>query len=267
MIRTEQTGAAKRSRTEEPFRSVKQNAINAFDEKLNAARYRPLNESDFDTLLMSLPVESETDPRRLCLTVARIAELAVVTLGRYVDGCDFTAAGDLLFNPKWIDVHVNGCSTPIRKERHTPLSEQLAPLMNGSAHVQWLNRNTLVRTRRKALLPFLRDVLEQSGMISPAYIEDIDRRCRKAADAIAFLVSGRIFDHTDLIRRMRVGTVSQRKFMEKHLCRFGWKKFHELGREIQRLDESGNATHNPFLTMNAAPFPGPRFFAQSLCHY
>lgn len=241
----------------------------AFNETLNGDQGQGFwNESDFDAMLAMLSAEAEKggDPRLLCLIAARIAEMAVVTAGNYVDNCDFSAAGDLLFNPKWVDVYVNGHETPIRKKRHTRLSHQLAPLMGESEPVCWLTSNTMVNVRQNALLPHLRSFFKRSGIMATHYLDHIDRRCRKAADAMAFLMSWRIFSSRELIQRLQICSPLRKAFVEKNLCRFGWSDFFDLGKEIEAL-AFGALEQSDYLSSSVAHDPENRFYGASLCHY
>jgi hypothetical protein len=69
----------------------------------------------------------EGNPAAACywLLMDRLAELALLCAGYYAGCGEVTAAGDLLFNPLRIYVHVRGRHQPIVKDRHRPLSEQL----------------------------------------------------------------------------------------------------------------------------------------------
>ena len=58
------------------------------------------------------------------LTVARINELAFLCAGNYADNLQFTAAGDLLENPRLILVHIKDSPRPVVKIRHSKMTEQ-----------------------------------------------------------------------------------------------------------------------------------------------
>lgn len=127
------------------------------------------------------------DPRIFWLTLARINELAIMLAGAYADGCEFQLAGDLLVNPRRIDVYLRGCDQPVAKDRHRSLSEQFTGAIGGENPVEWLCRETFTHIREAALLPHLRELLGAAGVMPDEYLDLVDRRMRQVADTIAFL--------------------------------------------------------------------------------
>jgi hypothetical protein len=110
--------------------------------------------------------------------------------------------GDLLVNPRRIDVYRRGRATPVGKDRHRGLSQQFAAASGSGNPVAWLSREIIPHIREDALLPYLREMLASCGYISPEYRADLDRRMSRVADTIAFLMSWAVTDSVQLYRRM-----------------------------------------------------------------
>jgi hypothetical protein len=211
------------------------NRLLRFNERMERTAASPLNETDLERLLAGLPPISAEHPRRYWLTAARIMELALICARDYTDGCEFEAAGDLLVNPRAIDIQVRDIAAPIRKDRHARLSDQLSGWIGDADPVRWLAENARPRILRRPLLPELRDWLETSGIFAPAYLHGIDDRMRRIADAIAFLSAGSIGDASDLFHRTRPMGPEAASLLESHLCRFDRAAFVAMGDAIRWL--------------------------------
>lgn len=211
------------------------NRLLQFNEQMERTAALPLNETDLERLVAGLPPLSADHPRTYWLTAARIMELALICAGDYADGCEFEAAGDLLVNPRAIEIQVQGISTPIRKNRHVKLSDQLSGWIGDADPVQWLTENTRPRMLRHPLLPELRDWLKTSGIFAPAYLHSIDDRMRRIADAIAFLSAGSFRDSLDLFHQARTMGPAAASMLESHLCRFDRAAFDAMGDAIRWL--------------------------------
>jgi hypothetical protein len=170
------------------------------------------------------------------LTLARITELTLLSAGTYADNGEFAAAGDLLVNPRRILIHVRGESEPLVKERRGSVVAQLrhrAPTAEGM--VEWLKGNTWVEIRKEPLLPHLYQRLERSGLFSSPYLESVDRRMKRVADAIAILGAWHLFDGCDRSARLRSLPRGEWEFVGENLCRFGLALFTALGEELRRF--------------------------------
>jgi hypothetical protein len=219
--------------------------ILAFNEQMERTAALPLNETDLERLVAGLPPLSADHPRKYWLTAARIMELALICAGDYADGCEFEAAGDLLVNPRAIDIQVRDIAAPIRKERHARLSDQLSGWIGDADPVRWLAENALPRMLRRPLLPELRDWLETSGIFAPAYLNSVDDRMRRIADAIAFLSAGCIGDASDLFHRTRTMDPEAASLLESHLCRFDRAAFDAMGDAVRWLAEGEPSSFRP----------------------
>ncbi len=216
-----------------------------FNERMERTAALPLNETDLERLIAGLPPLSADHPRRYWLTAARIMELALICAGDYADGCEFEAAGDLLVNPRAIDIQVRDIASPIRKERHARLSDQLSGWIGDADPVPWLAENARPRILRRPLLPELREWLETAGIFAPAYLHSIDDRMRRIADAIAFLSAGSIGDASDLFHRTRTMGPEAASLLASHLCRFDRAAFDAMGDAVRWLSQGEPAGFRP----------------------
>jgi hypothetical protein len=178
---------------------------------------------------------------RYRLLTARMLEAALVCTGHYVDNCEFTAAGDLLVNPRQILIHIRGCRHPVIKWRHGKLSEQLAAYCRTQPFPAWFKQNAVLEISKPALVPHLFQRLERFQCFRPAYLDSIRRRIGKAADTIGFLSAWGITGWEDMHRRIQSASPQQRGFIAANLCRFDLVDFHGLGREIDRMAHPAGA--------------------------
>jgi len=206
-----------------------------FNDVLNRDARSLLNENVIANRLQALGELAGVDPRIFWLTLARISELAIILAGAYADGCEFQAAGDLLVNPRRIDVYRRGCDQPVAKNRHRALSDQFAGAIGSENPVEWLRRETLTHIRETALLPHLQQLLCAAGIMSGEYLYFVDRRMRQVADTIAFLSAWQVKDGLDLSRRLEAAAPCDREALAAHLCRFDRRLFDALGEGIVRI--------------------------------
>lgn len=166
---------------------------------------------------------------------ARIFEVAILSAGHYVDNCEYTAAGDLLFNPRKILIYQKGCSQPIKKHRHGRLSDQLHGHREADQPFPiWFRDQVTLRLVKPAVIPFLLTRMEQSGRMADAYLRTVRQRMQRAADTIAFLNSWSISAQEDLQGRIESASPETRRFIADHLCAFDDEAFKALGEEIYR---------------------------------
>jgi hypothetical protein len=209
--------------------------ILAFNQRLNKDLRSLLNETVIARRIDQAFGLRTRDQRLFWLTLARIAELAVFQAGVYADGCEFTAAGDLLVNPRRIEVHIKGHRRPIVKQRHTRLSDQLKADIGRESPVCWLAWEATPRLTCDAILPWLRRTLASSGKMASRYIESLDRRMGRVADTLAFLVAWRIDDAVAFHRRMGAMDLQEKAFIESNLCRFDHERFMAMYADIREI--------------------------------
>lgn len=226
----------------------------AFNRSLDRDAVVLTNEALLARRLDALQGWEASDSPLFWLTVARLTELALKLAGDYADTCEFQAAGDLLVNPRRIDVHSRGCPAPIRKHRHGSLSRQLADAIGNTDPIAWLKQHTLLQIRTPALLPQLHCLLASSGVMAVDYVASIDRRMRRVADAITFLNAWRVSDVAELQRRWTAAEDDDRRLITVHLCRFTLHRFAALGQDIAQWLRDGSL-HSRFIRLSG-PVPG-----------
>jgi hypothetical protein len=206
-----------------------------------------INERSIERLLKILEDSGAFDRSFYWLVMARIFELALFCAGNYADNCEFSAAGDLLVNPRKILIYIKGHGKPLRKKRHGRLSELLAPANQSMAtFIGWFKKNAILEVGHKALLDDLFNKLETSGRINSAYLADMKKRMNKIADTVGFLASGQITCAEQLIERMRQASPETKKFFKAGLCHFDKGMFNFIGEEIRRL-KNKPGYHSPLL--------------------
>lgn len=223
-----------------------QPSLLAFNRQLNHDAQMLPNEGCLARRLkafMGMPVE---DQRLYWLTLARITELVLKQAGDCADNCEFQAAGDLLVNPRRIDIFLYGAADPIVKHRHLSLSGQFAQAIGHAEPVTWLSQNSFPHIRTKALLSHLRQMLASSGLLKSDYLAGVDRRMCKVADTIAFLMSWQIVDSSDMVFRMQAAGHESAAFIHANLCQFDHDFFNAMEADIHALS-MGNQCSGAFL--------------------
>ena len=199
-----------------------------------------VNEGQIESWLNTLEASSDQDGPIYWLLWIRLMEAALLCAGNYVDNCEFSAAGDLLVNPREIRVHSKDARPParkwIRKWRHGRLSEQFRINGHSRRHtIETIKNEYQLEITRPPLLPVLFRSLKDSGQISGAYLVHTDRRMRQITDTIGFLTSWQIFEAADLHRRTLCATPETRSFITSHLCRFDNRIFLQAGNAVKRM--------------------------------
>lgn len=198
-----------------------------------------LNEARLDREWDRLPSPGTRDAEIFWLTRARIMELALICAGNYADNCESRAAGDFLANPRCIKVHLKGISEPIVKERHSPLSVQLADYIDSDLNPACVLRNiAIAEIKKEPLLVQMYDSLKGSDRIASDYLLSVQFRMKRMVDAIGFLSAWKIRDSADLHERLQSADSMARAFVESNLCRFDRKLFDALGGDILRISEN-----------------------------
>lgn len=196
-----------------------------------------LNESFLERKLAELERIDVWGAEPYWLTVARLTELTVLCAGIYADSGELQAVGDLLVNPRKILVHVRGQAEPVVKQRHRALTQQFGHMASDKMGViAWLKRETSLETVTPPLLVELYKKLFDSGYMSQAYMDSLDRRMTQIADTTAFVGSCHLPPHLDFVQYVLQASGPEREFIHSNLCGFTRDCFDELGREtIQAL--------------------------------
>jgi len=194
-----------------------------------------LNEEVLVHLLKLLDDASFVKGSLYWLSLARINELAILCAGNYAENCEFALVGDLLVNPRLVLIHVRGRRQPIVKKRHVPLTKQFSHIAIGRRGVaEWLKTQTIVETRRQALLPHLLGCMKNSGLFSESYMISIKTRESRVADLSVYLACQRFENQSSVVKWLREASPVDRDFMKSNLCRFDFKLFDLLGEHIEQ---------------------------------
>jgi hypothetical protein len=225
----------------DPTARPDQCAIRRLNQRLSGLQIPlDLTEPAIEDILQQLERLGEGSLPQHQLLTARILEAALLCAGHYVDNCEFTAAGDLLVNPRQILIHQKGESHPTIKMRHGRLSDQLGHGCQGrGAFLDWFKCNVVLEIAKPALLPGLLRHLERYGSFQNAYLDSIRLRMNQAAQTIAFLSAWHVSDPADRHTRIHTASAQKPSFIEENLCRFDTKDFHRLGLEIERCSCRG----------------------------
>lgn len=196
----------------------------------------PVNEAMLAGFLADLaPFRASSSPV-YWLTAARIFERALLCLGDLVDAGEFRAAGDLLVNPRRVEVYVRGETTPRVKPRHRGLSAHFGGGACRAEALDWFQRETLVRVSRPALLPELFGRLRDSERFRGDYLESGDRRMKRAASAMAFRWAGRFAGPGPGGAGGEAFAAPDSRWRSAGRCGFTAERFEAMGRELSRMD-------------------------------
>ena len=198
-----------------------------------------LNEASIESKLCELEsIESGCSEHgeAYWLTYARVFELALLCAGNYADHFEFAAAGDLLVNPRLILIHLkNGCKA-VGKDRHRKLTDQFRDVAGKREEVvAWLKKETAPEIVEKPLLPHMQERMTHSGFLFKEYLDLVERRMERIADAIGFLASWHLAESSAFYLRVQCASASEQSFIESNLCRFDRAIFFELGEVLRRL--------------------------------
>jgi len=169
------------------------------------------------------------------LLMARLAELALLCAGHYAGCGEIGAAGDLLVNPRRIEIHVRGADRPFIKDRHRRLSEQFNPRgLSLPEFTDWFRRHAFSRIVEPALLPDFLVRLQGSGWLSEAFLSALQDRMTQVADAMRFASIGRIADPPDGGQAFGPGCSAGGGFRAAQRYRFNDATYRRLGRHVER---------------------------------
>lgn len=195
-----------------------------------------VNESRIENWLSALEISGDNNDPVYWLLWIRIMEATLLCAGNYVDNCEFSAAGDLLVNPREIQVHSKDGLPPIRKWRHGRLSDQFRKNGNSRRYaIETIKNEYRLETTLPPLFQVLLCGLQDSGRVAGTYLDHVDRRMRQITDTIGFLTSWQICDAADLHCRTRNASPETRSFIASHLCRFDNRIFIQAGNAVQRM--------------------------------
>jgi hypothetical protein len=198
-----------------------------------------INEASIERFLKILEDSDASDQPCYWLVMAWIFELALFCAGNYADNCEFTAAGDLLVNPRKILIHQKGYPNSPVKQRHGRISEQLNKHGRCRKHSYGLLKHEVsVEVTKPAILPYLFERMQHGQKIAAWYIHEAEERMKKIADTIGFLSAWSVSKFEDLHIRMQTASPKTRRFIVAHLCRFDTRYFQRLGREIKDFVEN-----------------------------
>jgi hypothetical protein len=198
-----------------------------------------VNEQTIENFLQNLKGFDTTPQPAYWLMMARLLELSVILVGHYADNCEFSAAGDLLVNPRKVLVHRKGYPYPLIKPRHGRLTEQLNKKETCRKIVLFQAKHDVtVEVAQPAILPYLFGLMESSCQIASWYLHEAQERMKKIADTIGFLSAWSLSKFEVLHHRLQKMSAKTRRFVADHQCNFDTRYFARIGREIQKLIEN-----------------------------
>ncbi len=173
------------------------------------------------------------------LLYGRITEAALLCAGHYADNCEYSAAGDLLVNPRRIHLYSRKSAVIKLKNRHQSISEQFNPEgLNPGAFRKSFASSIKLSIEEEALLPQMANALAQSGLFCESYLRSIDERMKKIADTTAFLLAWSLDNVTELHQRLESASPESKKFIKHNLCRFTSAVFDGLGAELYCIEHN-----------------------------
>jgi hypothetical protein len=218
---------------------IKSNEVELFDYNAlleEESRASCLNERFLEQKIGELEKIGSIRKDLYWLTFARLNELTLLSAGNYADNLEFTAAGDFLVNPRLILVHIRNQIKPVRKKRHSRLTDQFKDVANSRKEViHWLKKETLLEIRKEPLVPYLYKRLKKSGYMSREYIRKAERRMKQIADVIVLLSSLHLPNRHHFHKWLQHTTRSEREFIKSSLCRFNTQTFNSLGQDFYQI--------------------------------
>lgn len=187
---------------------------------------------------LELSGEREESVEIYWLSMSRVMELALLCAGNYADFGQLREAGDLIVNPRYTEVHIDGIWEPVRVKRYERMTEQFTDYAPEGTNVcQWLRDNTHLVHVKGPLIPDLYDMLKESDVLSESYLSSVSLRMQKIPQTMSFVMQGQVMDPEYPV----TGVFAQEKeFVEANLCRYNRKKFHQIGMDIAELLKDEN---------------------------
>lgn len=200
-----------------------------------------LNEEFLDRSLKQLENHSKGNTALYWLTYARLNELTLYCAGNYADNFEFSAAGDLLVNPRRILVHFRNQAGAVVKDRHGNLTDQFGDASGNRRDViRRLKREAVLETQEKPLLPFFLENLRESDRMSDRYLDSVESRMKKIADAIGFFGCLNFVDSHEFYLRLQNTPEEEKAFIRSKRCLFDRKIFDALGSDFYTLIRNGD---------------------------
>ena len=172
------------------------------------------------------------------LSMSRVMELALLCAGNYADFGLIREAGDLIVNPRYTEVHIDGTWEPVRVKRYERMTEQFTDYAPAGTNVsEWLRDNTHLVQVKGPLIPDLYDMLKEADTLSESYLSSVYLRMQKISETMTFVMQGQRIDPNYPLN----GVIpEEKKFVEANLCRYNRKKFHQIGMDIGELLKDEN---------------------------
>ncbi|MDD5207447.1 MAG: hypothetical protein PHS17_18610 [Desulfobacterales bacterium] len=163
-------------------------------------------------------------PRPQCfwLFLARINELALLCASRYVDCCEFAAAGELLVEPSDVFLRIDGGRTP------------------ASEDAGWGREPAPVEMIPVPLLPCLYNLLDGSGYMTENYLLSISYRTYRIKQVARMLLDLGMGNMEQIAVKLSCMDVTQRRDIQSRLCLFDRKAFNEIGRALHLFMRNGH---------------------------
>ena len=198
----------------------------SFNRELDrGAQYRLLEEEWLAARVSELEAIGHPTQDSYWLTLARIAELSLFCAGNYADSGMLREVGDLMFNPRTIMAHIRGQAAPVKKKRHEAMTAQFRDWAGEEDIISWLKRNTMNEIREKPIVPTLMEALSSCGRMTDDYLESLEARACKIADAVRLVsicLNGPVESFEQYLQM--IGD-RKRRSIESGLCRFDLAAF------------------------------------------
>ena len=200
------------------------------------AKLSRLNEKFFEDKMAELDEFCLLRYEAYFFTRLRLHELLLLGAANYANNFEFSAVGDLMFNPRLILVHIQGCHDPVIKERHTSLTEQF--IDKAGSHIgviDWLKKKTTLEIKEKPLIPHSFELLKNSGFISKDYLDSAQSLEIRIADLCAFLSCGGFEERLAFDHWLKSASQNDQSLMASKFIRLDWKLFWGAGSLINDL--------------------------------
>jgi hypothetical protein len=169
------------------------------------------------------------------LTWARLMELALWGAGAYADAGEFTAAGDLLLNPRQKALYQQGRLEPYPLKRHQSLTKQAEPWAGDCMNIKdWLKQKTTLAVQGQAILPALREKLDSSGVLGRKYLASVDERMGRIVSTLIMINALHLPSGASLRNHLKTLPAAERRFIEARLCSFDLSRFKSMGDKIKK---------------------------------
>ena len=211
------------------------------------------NESLIEFFTETLAPWRGLERRKPLLLTARLAELTLLCAGSYADSGSFTAAGDLLFNPRRIMVHFCDGRPPAVKHRHGRMSDQFRTAgEQRMAFIDRMKRHAIPEHQTPPVFSELFTRLAESSLICPDYLATLASRETKVSDTIGFLSAWGIDCPENAWQKQASLDPECRQFFESNLCRFSSLPFCRLGDDFRKL-QAGQPVQSPIFRTRTDP--------------